>query len=362
LHKRGQMDPIDVPLRLAIVGCGRVVERFHLPALQKLPAWRITGACDPSAARRAWAEQAMSAVPVYTNIERLLGEEEHDAVLVASPMHRQAAAALQALGGGLHVLVEKPGGMSVGDAQQLRAAAIEAGKLLWVGYNRRFRATYQTVRERIAQVRIGTGTSIRSELGYSLREWDPVSGMDPGGIRQLLVAYDVAVHQIDLLPWLAGGVVEAIKTIGLMESSPGLQELEYALRLTTGVEAGCVAGHRTDYRETLEVTWPGWRAQAFPTGILISRRVGHRLLQRMAGVRNWTDRKLIRLGLRTDDLSESYRRQLSAFSAAIRGETASESGADAQSLLHLHACLEALKQSMHVPGVWVNVNSDVQGA
>ena len=358
----GQPASKDAPLRIGLVGCGRVVERFHLPALKRLPSWRISGACDLSAERRAWAEQALPGVRIHSNFDGLLDAGGHDAVLIATPMHNQAEVARSALEAGLHVMVEKPGGLSVGDALMMRAESSRAERHLWAGYNRRFRTAYQTLRGKIGRSGLGAGTAIRFELGYSLRGWDPVSGIDPGKTGQSLVIYDVTAHQLDLLPWLFGATVEQVRTLSLSDDSPGSQKLEFAVRLSSGIEATCVASHRSDYRETLEVAGSAWRARAFPTGILISRRLGSRSLRQIAAIRNWTERKLMRIGLGADDLSESYVRQLGAFAAAIRGEEDYEPGAGAASLPQLHTCLEALKRSMHAPGDWFSIASEAHGA
>ena len=300
----------------------------------------------------------MPSVPLFENFEQLLGVGEHDAVLIATPMHKQVQATQRALEAGLHVLVEKPGGLSVGDAIMMRDAANRAKMQMWVGYNRRFRAAYQALREHLGRSEPDADSTIRYELGYSLRDWKPVSGIDPGETRQSLVVFDVAAHQLDLMPWLFGGTVDQVKTLSLSDDSPGSQKLEFALRLTSGIEASCNASHRKDYRETLEFVGPGQRALAFPTGILISRRLGPRSLQRIAAMRNWIERKLIRLGLRADDLSESYARQLDSFGAAIGGGDSFEPGVDAGNLPQLHASLKALKQSMRSPGGWVRVDRE----
>src|SRR6185312_5309616 len=64
----------------------------------------------------------------------LLADPDLDAVVVATPVPSHAAAATRVLAAGKHCFVEKPLAQSVADAEQVVAAAREAGKLLMVGH------------------------------------------------------------------------------------------------------------------------------------------------------------------------------------------------------------------------------------
>jgi len=48
------------PLRIGVVGCGAVAQRFHLPALARLAGVEVRALAEPDPAR---LEQAASALP-----------------------------------------------------------------------------------------------------------------------------------------------------------------------------------------------------------------------------------------------------------------------------------------------------------
>ncbi|MBV9359288.1 MAG: hypothetical protein JO023_27575, partial [Chloroflexi bacterium] len=41
-------DEGDEPLRLALIGCGRIAQAAHLPAIEKLASVELVGVADPS--------------------------------------------------------------------------------------------------------------------------------------------------------------------------------------------------------------------------------------------------------------------------------------------------------------------------
>src|ERR1041384_292322 len=95
------------PLRLGIIGAGRIVERAHLPVLAKLPEVVVAGLFDPDQERaRATADQFHIPQACRT-LEALFGLGL-DAVLVACPNAQHASMSIAALEANLHVLCEKP--------------------------------------------------------------------------------------------------------------------------------------------------------------------------------------------------------------------------------------------------------------
>ena len=57
-------------LRLGVVGCGRVFERYHLPALRRSRDWEIAAVCDRLPER---LDRARGACPGATGEWRAVG-------------------------------------------------------------------------------------------------------------------------------------------------------------------------------------------------------------------------------------------------------------------------------------------------
>ena len=73
----------DQPLRLGVIGCGRIAQVAHLPALAKAEAIALSGVSDrsPSLAKGVGARYG---VPSFTEVSDLLAQDI-EAVLIAVP-------------------------------------------------------------------------------------------------------------------------------------------------------------------------------------------------------------------------------------------------------------------------------------
>jgi predicted dehydrogenase len=100
----------------------------------RLPGAELRWICDQSEqARERWSP-AFPGTRVSAELDELLEDPELDAVVVATHVPSHAALATRVLGAGKHCFVEKPLAQSVADAEQVVAAAREAGRVLMVGH------------------------------------------------------------------------------------------------------------------------------------------------------------------------------------------------------------------------------------
>jgi len=96
-------------LGVALIGCGGrgpgVAEEFH-----KMPDAQIVAVCDPDEARAGNAAKRFGVASTRTvsDLRRVLDDKSVDAVIIATPDHWHAPAAILACQAGKHVYVEKP--------------------------------------------------------------------------------------------------------------------------------------------------------------------------------------------------------------------------------------------------------------
>jgi predicted dehydrogenase len=191
-------------IRLALVGCGKVAEVFHLPALSEVHGIALSAVLDvnPSRARALAAMSGASGVQVASDLGDLVGR--CDAALVALPNHLHASACIPLLEQGCHMLVEKPMAVSAEECDQLIAAARGSGAVLSAAMVRRFIAAYDLVRELISRQTFGAVRRIRVAEGV-VYNWPATTGFflkkDQAGGGVLV---DFGSHVFDALLWWLG--------------------------------------------------------------------------------------------------------------------------------------------------------------
>ncbi len=334
-------------LRLGVIGCGRIFERGHLPAILRSPDFQLAAVLDPAAERAAAAAAAAPSVRVARDVTELT--EGVDAVLVASPpaTHREVASAVLACGRG--VLVEKPMGVSLEDARAIRAAAAASGAVLRAGFVRRFRAPYRRVRELVAHAGARV-SAVRSELAFSPRDWAPVSahlGCAEAGGGAL---FDVATHQVDLVPWILGSEVRAVRALARTSDGAG-ERIRYELEIEEATRVECAASHGSVYRERLWVTLGDESVLARAYGL--ARCARGRSLPPEAWLRTLDRMHLLaaRLPGRSSVTEASFGAQLAAFASALAGKPVADL-ADADAGVRAHLVLAACARGLERPGEW----------
>jgi predicted dehydrogenase len=137
----------------------------------------------------------------YTDLQGLLEDPQVQAVYLATPVYLHADQCLAAARAGKHVLVEKPLGLNVAQAEQMVAACRQAGVLLGAAYMMRFHACHQEAKRLVAEDRIGQPVMARAQLSC----WYPPL---PGAWRQTEelagggAFMDMGCHCLDLLEYI----------------------------------------------------------------------------------------------------------------------------------------------------------------
>jgi predicted dehydrogenase len=113
------------PLRAALVGCGSVSQRGILPHLS-LPDARkrveLVAVVDAVGERATQSANRWNIPASYTSLDAMLGAEDVDLVLIATPIQQHYAHALRAMTAGKHVYVQKAMTTTVAEADYLLAA------------------------------------------------------------------------------------------------------------------------------------------------------------------------------------------------------------------------------------------------
>ena len=188
-------------MRLALIGCGKVTERFHLPVALARPEVHVAAMVDPDEARAAeLAAQAEGAVALR-DPSGLAGQV--DAAIVAAPHHLHADIACSLFEQGIHVLVEKPMALDVASCDRMNEVAERHGATLAVGLVRRWYDASRWVKDCLAAGDLGPIVSVDVREG-AIFNWQVVSDATFRRSMGGGVLADIGVHVLDLLVWWLG--------------------------------------------------------------------------------------------------------------------------------------------------------------
>lgn len=188
-------------LNIGIIGTGGISE-FHLNPYAKHPNANIYAVCDLNGGRAAAAAEKYGASKVFTDYRELLADEIVDAVSICTWNNSHAEISIAALQAGKHVLVEKPLCRTVEEALAVQAAVRASGKILQVGFVRRYDPNARMLHEFAEAGEFGE--IYYAKASYIRRLGNPggwFSDSERSGGGPLI---DLGVHVIDLCWYLMG--------------------------------------------------------------------------------------------------------------------------------------------------------------
>lgn len=154
--------PAERRLGVGIVGAGAIVDAAHLPAYRRA-GLQIHGIHDRDQ-ERAREVGARHGVPVVDSLEALLADPAVEVVDIAVVASAQVEIAKAAIAAGKHVLCQKPLAPTLAQAEELVAAAAQAGVQLAVNQQLRFDEGVAAARAMIEAGWIGAPTAISIDV------------------------------------------------------------------------------------------------------------------------------------------------------------------------------------------------------
>ncbi|SFL91433.1 Gfo/Idh/MocA family protein [Geodermatophilus ruber] len=176
-------------MRVGVLGTGHWARTVHAAALATHPSAELAGVWGRDLAK-AKAVGAEFDVPGYADLDALLADV--DAVAVAVPPSVQVGLAERAAAAGRHLLLEKPIGLSLAEADRVVAAATSAGVASVVFFTFRFQPGTATWLSQAARTRLagGAGSWLSALAG---------SPFDSAWRREHGALWDIGPHALSLL-------------------------------------------------------------------------------------------------------------------------------------------------------------------
>ncbi len=243
------------PLRVGVIGCGRVTAQRHLPALTRLPGAEVVALADADGTRLTSVADQFRVSHRYPDVRSLLRKSDVDVIAVCVPVQSHTEVALAALDAGKHVFVEKPLASSLDEADCILDHGKKNSRKVLMGFNFRWHRLIRQARELLRQGAVGQVEVIRTVFAsahMTPSEWQKRRSSGGGAI------FDQAIHLFDLWRFLLDSEVEEV--FAASRSGPWDDEtVAVTARLTNGVLATATCSERTGENNELEIYGRGGR-------------------------------------------------------------------------------------------------------
>ncbi|MBI1777616.1 MAG: Gfo/Idh/MocA family oxidoreductase [Proteobacteria bacterium] len=186
------------PIRMGWIGCGNHASEMLLPPLLSHGVV-LTQLCDVDEGRLAEAARRFGVAPASCTKDHraLLGRDDLDAVGMAVGPEQHRDFAIEALGRGLPVFMEKPPGGTLADALKIEAASAKADRLVAIGFMKRFSTANRIAINVTRKPEFGPPASFLGEYMTAPTYFE----RDPDYLGFYL---HHCVHYLDLVPHLMG--------------------------------------------------------------------------------------------------------------------------------------------------------------
>lgn len=199
-------------VRVGVVGASWWADAMYLPALARHPLADVRAICGRGLGR-ARDLAARWGVPRATDsLDELFDAEPLDAVLVLTPNDEHHRITMAALARGLHVLCEKPMGLSATQAREMAEAAERAGLTTMVPFTYRFMPSYRYLKELIDEGHIGRPYHLDMRYYAAYGRSGAYAWRFDRGVAGSGVSGDLGSHWAYLARWFFGEV-EAVTAV-----------------------------------------------------------------------------------------------------------------------------------------------------
>jgi len=193
-------------INAAVVGYGYSGRAFHSYLIGLADGINLYAISTRDPERRDSAAQNHPEARIYPPLDELLGDEEVDLVVIATPHHTHRDLAIKAMDAGKHVVVDKIMCMNAQEAAEMIEASVRNNVMLSVFHNRRWDWDYLTVKQVIQDGLLGEPYLFQvGIMSYRKpRGWRAVKSQSGG------ILYDWPAHFVDQALQLVPSEVESV--------------------------------------------------------------------------------------------------------------------------------------------------------
>lgn len=172
-------------LPIALAGIGKIARDQHVPTLAASDDFELVAAVT--------GHEPPQGVPAFRTIDAMMAAMPHiKAISICTPPRGRLALIEQAVGHGLHVMIEKPPAATLNEAEAFAGIAAKAGRTFFASWHSRAAAAVEPALEwlrgrTIGQVAINWKEDVRVWHPGQEWIWEPGIGVFDPGINALSV-------------------------------------------------------------------------------------------------------------------------------------------------------------------------------
>ena len=227
------------PIRIAIIGFGKIAADQHVPAIRSNPRFELAATSSRS---------GQGVAPVFADWRELLREVEGlEAVAITTPPSVRHEIASACIGAGLHVLMEKPPTVTLSEVEDLACLAEAKGVTLFATWHSRHNPSVPAAARALAGKRIA---GMRISWQEDVHKWHPGQQWiwEPGGFG----VFDPGINAFSIATAIFPGslfVKSAALSIPENAHTPIAAEIEFASDVADGPLHGSLDFRRTEGEE-----------------------------------------------------------------------------------------------------------------
>jgi 1,5-anhydro-D-fructose reductase (1,5-anhydro-D-mannitol-forming) len=204
------------PVKWGMIGCGDVTEHKSAPSFNRIPGSRLV-AVGSRTPERAEDYARRHAVPVWHRDPfEVIHDPYVDIVYIATPPGSHREYALESIGAGKPVYIEKPMARTWQECREINEAAVRARVPVFVAYYRRSLEYFTKVKEIVEQGQLGKILQISMQQHFPARDEDHDRARTPWRVIPEISGggyfHDMGCHALDILFHIFGDPVHATGT------------------------------------------------------------------------------------------------------------------------------------------------------
>jgi predicted dehydrogenase len=197
-------------MKIAVIGCGKIANSAHLPALSAMPDVEIKYAVDLIEDRAREAKEQYGAAVAAGDYKIALEDGEVGAVFVLTPNFSHYTVTMDALRAGKHVFCEKPITNNYALSKEMADEAKKRNRVLNIGVCNRYHKSVELIKTYVEKGRLGE----LYHIYCSFRSFRSIPGLggaftskekSGGG-----VLIDWGIHFLDLILYITGVKIRTV--------------------------------------------------------------------------------------------------------------------------------------------------------